>query len=202
MKKFAPRTRRRSAALMAAAAVAALGATALPSVASAVPDVVSGATYNIVPDHTSGAMKALEVQNASTSAGARIVQNHLNSSRIHQRFTITQAGSTGGGRPYFRIRDAHVTGMCFDVEGASLASGARVIQFPCISGNRNQQFFLDSILPGFGPIFPGGTTHWITPRHSGLKLDVVGASTVVGAELQQFVENGGRNQLFMLRRVG
>ena len=85
--------------------------------------------------------------------------------------------------------------MCFDVAGASLFNSAPVIQFPCISGNRNQQFFLDAI-------FPGATIHTITPRHSGLRLDIAGASTAAGAPLQQFGDNGGANQRFLLTRVG
>jgi Ricin-type beta-trefoil lectin domain len=118
----------------------------------------------------------------------------LSGTQAHQRFRITQAGTTGG-RPYFRIRPTHVSNMCFDVEGASLNDGARVVQFPCISGNRNQQFFLDAI-------FPGATIHTITPRHSGKRLDIFGASTASGAGLQQFTDTGGRNQRFLLTKVG
>jgi hypothetical protein len=184
---------RRRTALTAVLAASAIGAVALPSAASAAPNVVSGATYTMVPSHTSGSIKFLNVSGASTSAGARIVQGS-SGSQAHQRFRITQAGTTGG-RPYFRIRPTHVSNMCFDVEGASLNDGARVNQFPCISGNRNQQFFLDAI-------FPGATIHTITPRHSGKRLDVIGASTALGAGLQQFTDNGGRNQRFLLTRVG
>jgi hypothetical protein len=181
------------AALAAALAVSAVAAVALPSAASADPNVVNGATYTIVPTHTSGTIKFLTVSGASTSAGARIVQGS-SPTQAHQRFRITQAGTTGG-RPYFRIRPTHVSNMCFDVEAASLDNGARVNQFPCISGNRNQQFFLDGI-------FTGSTIHTITPRHSGKRLDVINASTAVGAGLQQFTNNGGRNQQFLLTRVG
>jgi hypothetical protein len=85
--------------------------------------------------------------------------------------------------------------MCFDVEGASVFNGAAVNQFPCISGNRNQQFFLDAI-------FPGATIHQITPRHSGLRLDIAGASTAAGAPLVQFAPTGGHNQEFLLTKVG
>ena len=85
--------------------------------------------------------------------------------------------------------------MCFDVEGASPFNNARVVQFPCITGNRNQHFFLDAI-------FPGATIHTITPRHSGLRLDIFGASTAAGAPLQQFADNGGANQRFLLTQVG
>ena len=152
----------------------------------------------MVPTHTNGAIKFLTVQNASTSAGARIIQDSsgFSGTQAHQRFRITQAGTTGG-RPYFRIRPMHInnTNMCFDVEGASTLDGARVVQFNCVSGNRNQQFFLDAI-------FPGATIHTITPRHSLKRLDIFGASTAAGAGLQQFTDNGGANQRFLLTKVG
>ena len=183
---------------MAAAAVTALGAAALPGAASAAPNLEPGATYTMVPSHTSGTIKFLTVQGASTSAGAPIIQDSsgFSGTQAHQRFRITQAGTTGG-RPYFRIRPTHISNnnMCFDVEGASPFDGARVVQFPCISGNRNQQFFFDAI-------FPGSTIHTITPRHSLKRLDIFGASTAAGAGLQQFTDNGGANQRFLLTKVG
>ena len=130
-----------------------------------------------------------------TASSARIVQDRsgLNGTLAHQRFRITRAGSLAG-RPYFRIRPTHATSMCFDVQGASIDNGARVIQFPCVSGNRNQQFFFDAI-------FPGSDIHTITPRHSGKRLDIAGASTAAGAQLVQFDDNGGRNQRFLLAIV-
>ena len=178
-----------------AAAVGAIVAAGvvLPNAASAAPNVVSGETYTMVPSHTSGAVKFLTVRNGSTASSARIIQDRSgsNGTLAHQKFRITRAGSTSAGRPYFRIRPTHANNMCFDVEGASLNDGARVIQFPCISGNRNQQFFFDAI-------FPGSDIHTITPRHSGKRLDIAGASTAAGAQLVQFGDNGGRNQRFLL----
>ena len=177
----------------AAAAVVAAG-VALPSAASAAPNVVSGETYTMVPSHTSGAVKFLTVRNGSTASGARIVQDR---SGLNGTLGAPEVPHHRGpaapppGAPYFRIRPTHATNMCFDVEGASLDNGARVIQFPCVSGNRNQQFFFDAI-------FPGSDIHTITPRHSGKRLDIAGASTAAGAQLVQFDDNGGRNQRFLL----
>ena len=190
-----PRNHRLRTASIALLAAAAVGAVALPGAANAAP-IVSGATYTMVPSHTSGAVKFLTVRGASTASGARIVQDRspLGGTQAHQRFRITHAG-TAGTRPYFRIRPTHANNMCFDVEGASLFDNARVNQFTCISGNRNQQFFFD-------PIFPGSDIHTITPRHSGKRLDIAGASTAAGAALQQFTDNGGRNQRFLLTKVG
>jgi hypothetical protein len=191
----APGARRRPALLLGAAALAAAGAAALPSAASAAPNIVPGATYTMVPTHTTPSVKFLEVPNASGAAGVGIVQNRISgTTQPHQRFRITQAGTTGG-RPYFRIRPTHVSGMCLDVEGASMFNNARVIQFPCVTGNRNQHFFLDAI-------FPGATIHTVTARHSGLRFDIAGASKGAGAPLQQFADNGGTHQRFLLTRVG
>jgi hypothetical protein len=189
-------SRSRRPAFLAAAAAVAIGAAALPSAASAAPNIVDGGTYRIVPGHNNPATKTLEVPGASTANGVQIVQNRspLTGSTAHQRFRVTKAGETGG-RPYFRIRSTHVANKCFDVEGASVFNNARVVQFSCITGNRNQHFFLDSI-------FPGSTIHTITPRHSGLRLDITGASTGVGAGLQQFQDTGGRNQQFLFQLVG
>ena len=194
MFRFTGRDRRR---LLATAAAAAIGAAALPSAASAEPNVVDGGIYRIVPTHNNPASKTLEVPGASTANSVQIIQNTtpLSGSTAHQRFRVTPAGTTGG-RPYFRIRSTHVANKCLDVQGGSILNSAKIIQFDCISGNRNQHFFLDTI-------FPGSTVHTITARHSALLLDIQGASTAAGAGLIQFQDNGGgRNQRFLFQRVG
>ena len=146
MFRFTGRDRRR---LLATAAAVAIGAAALPSAASAEPNVVDGGIYRIVPTHNNPASKTLEVPGASTANSVQIIQNTtpLFGSTAHQRFRVTQAGTTGG-RPYFRIRSTHVANKCLDVQGGSILNSAKIIQFDCISGNRNPALLPEHDLPG------------------------------------------------------
>jgi len=146
MFRFTGRDRRR---LLATAAAVAIGAAALPSAASAEPNVVDGGIYRIVPTHNNPASKTLEVPGASTANSGQIIQNTtpLFGSTAHQRFRVTPAGTTGS-RPYFRIRSTHVANKCFDVQGGSIFNSAKIIQFDCISGNRNPAPLPEHDLPG------------------------------------------------------
>lgn len=91
----------------------------------------------------------------------------------------------------FQIRTRH-SGKCLDVEWASSADGARLIQWDCHGGN-NQRFQFDDLGNGF---------HRIRAYHSDKCLDVTGASADDGAQIIQYVCHGGTNQQFQLVRNG
>ena len=190
-----PRPRRRRHPALAIAAVATVAA-ALPGAASAAPNVVSGATYIIEPAHSFWTVTA----SASGEMNRRVSQERRQGggggAGAHQKFTVTQAGTTGG-RPYFRIRPTNNTGACFDVEGASPFDGARIQTWPCISGRRNQHFFFDSTS---GPN-NGYRTHKITVRHSEMVIDVIGGSKAEGTGLHQYPNLGLPNQRFNLYKT-
>lgn len=81
---------------------------------------------------------------------------------------------------------------CFDIQGASTASGARLIQYSCHSGS-NQQFQAVAL---------DGGDYMLVARHSGMCLDVQGSSTANGALIIQYPCHGERNQRFRLNPAG
>jgi hypothetical protein len=84
------------------------------------------------------------------------------------------------------------SGKALDVNGASTADGASVIQWGR-SDASNQQFqFVDA----------GGGYYKLRARHSGKVLDVYGKSTADGAQVVQWSDNGGTNQQFSLADSG
>ncbi|MEV6443146.1 non-reducing end alpha-L-arabinofuranosidase family hydrolase [Amycolatopsis sp. NPDC051716] len=84
------------------------------------------------------------------------------------------------------------SGKALDVNGASTADGANLIQWTR-SNATNQQFqFVDA----------GGGNYKLRARHSGKLADVLGASTADGASVVQWTDNGGANQQFSLADSG
>jgi hypothetical protein len=84
------------------------------------------------------------------------------------------------------------SGKALDVNGASTADGAKLIQWTR-SDAYNQQFqFVDA----------GGGYYKLRARHSGKVADVQGASTADGAAVVQWSDNGGANQQFSLADSG
>ena len=87
---------------------------------------------------------------------------------------------------YYQIQARH-SGRCLDVQGASTADVAPVIQFHCIIRHSNQQWDLTRNSYGY---------YQIRVRHSGKCLDVEGASRADGARIIQYRCHGGANQQF------
>ncbi|MFC3890715.1 non-reducing end alpha-L-arabinofuranosidase family hydrolase, partial [Lentzea rhizosphaerae] len=80
------------------------------------------------------------------------------------------------------------SGKALDVNGASTADGASLIQWTR-TNSTNQQFqFVDA----------GSGYYKLRARHSGKVVDVRGASTADGAVVQQWTDSGGTNQQFSL----
>jgi hypothetical protein len=92
---------------------------------------------------------------------------------------------------YYEIVARH-SGKCLDVEGESMASGARVIQFVC-GGWANQQW---QVIP------VGGGYSKIVARHSGKVLDVQWAGLNNGTPVWQWEENGSTAQQWAIIGVG
>jgi hypothetical protein len=92
---------------------------------------------------------------------------------------------------YYEIVARH-SGKCLDVEGESMASGARVIQFVC-GGWPNQQW---QVIP------VGGGYSKIVARHSGKVLDVQWAGLNSGTPVWQWEENGSAAQQWAIIDVG
>ncbi|MFE6076809.1 RICIN domain-containing protein [Paenibacillus sp. NPDC057886] len=105
---------------------------------------------------------------------------------------VTYNGSTGyeSGAIYKLIN--RNSGLALDVNGASTAGGATIIQWND-NGAANQQWKLESAGNGYYKIRNVG---------SGLLLDVNQSSTQGGAALIQWQDNGGNNQQWLPVDVG
>jgi hypothetical protein len=96
--------------------------------------------------------------------------------------------SPPGDGPY-AILPAH-TEMCLDVQGASSANGARILQYPCHLGN-NQDWYYRFVTTA------AGSGYKIMPGSGGAVdkcLDVVGGGTHNGADIQQWDCNANTPQ--------
>ncbi len=91
---------------------------------------------------------------------------------------------------YYRLLNIN-SGDALDVNGASTASGANVIQWPQNGGN-NQQWIITSSSGGY---------YTLTNRNSSILLDVNGASTSQGAGIVQMTSNGGNDQQWQLTAI-
>jgi len=88
---------------------------------------------------------------------------------------------------YYRFLNIN-SSEALDVNGASTANGAAIIQWPQNGGNNQQWVISDN----------GSGYYKITNRNSGEALDVNGAATTVGAGIIQWPWNGGNNQQWQL----
>ncbi len=84
------------------------------------------------------------------------------------------------------------SGKALDVNGASTADGAGLIQWTRTNATNQQFQFVDA----------GGGNYKLRARHSGKLADVLGASTADGASVVQWTDNGGANQQFSLTDSG
>ncbi|HEY8979993.1 MAG TPA: glycoside hydrolase N-terminal domain-containing protein [Streptomyces sp.] len=141
--------------------------------------VETGTVYRLVAQHSG---KAADIDGASTSAGARLIQWPVTTG-LNQRFTFLP--SDGG---HYRIRAEH-SGLVLNV--ASGSSGADVTQQPDTGAAGQQWRTVDH----------GDGTISLVNRQSGLALDVPGASTADGTRISQSAATGSANQRFRLQRI-
>jgi hypothetical protein len=80
------------------------------------------------------------------------------------------------------------SGKALDVNGASTADGANIIQWTRTNATNQQFQFVDA----------GGGYYKLRARHSGKVVDVYGKSTADSAQIVQWADNGGTNQQFRL----
>ena len=90
---------------------------------------------------------------------------------------------------YYRFLNVN-SGQALDVNSASTASGAAIIQWPQ-NGGTNQQWVITA----------DGSYYEIKNRNSGDVLDISGASTASGANVIQYPWSGANNQQWQLTAV-
>jgi hypothetical protein len=142
------------------------------------------------PGIRTGDSYAMEQLNGS---GTSLTVSNNNTSGL-SRLQYGWGAGTGGTdvfypTAYYRLLNVN-SGLALDVNGASTANGAGIIQWPQNGGN-NQQW----------TITVNGSYYKITNRNSGLALDVNGASKASGAGIIQWPWNGGNNQQWSLTSV-
>jgi Ricin-type beta-trefoil lectin domain-like/Cellulase (glycosyl hydrolase family 5) len=138
---------------------------------------------------------ALDVYGASTTAGGAIDQWPYSSGKNQ----IWRVVSEGGG--YYELINEN-SGQALDVTGDSTVEGTKLDQYT-ISGNANQLWSFAPVSGGTG----GGNliangTYLIKSDLSGLVVDVTGASTAEGTDIEQWTDNNTANQQWNLTNLG
>lgn len=175
----------RAARRLAAATAALLlsgGVAVAASTPAAAQTVDPHGWYQIVSVHSG---KAIDVEGASTSAGARVVQ-YTPHDRHNQQFRFISSDSG-----YYRIAARH-SGMVLDVFEWNPANGAEIRQWHDLNGYNQQWQIVDA----------GGGAVTFVNRFSGKALDVWQWSTADGARISQYDRTGGANQQWRLVPIG
>ncbi|MGR6919354.1 RICIN domain-containing protein [[Actinomadura] parvosata] len=137
------------------------------------------AAYTLVAQHSG---KAADINEASTSAGARLIQYTV-SSRPNQQFEFVDSGDG-----HVRLKARH-SGLF--LQPTSTATGADIVQQAGTGATGQQWRVVDH----------GGDVISLVNRESGLAMDVWQHSTADGARISLYTYDGSPNQRFTRRRV-
>ena len=129
--------------------------------------------------------KALDVEGASTSNGARIIQYDWHGG-ANQVFVMEHQPNDG----CYKIIASN-SGKVIDIHGASQTNCASVIQYDWHGGD-NQRFKVEDL---------GDGSFRFVCKHSGKVLDITERSTSNSARVIQFDWHGGDNQRFLIENL-
>jgi hypothetical protein len=144
--------------------------------------VQPGVFYQLIAAHSG---KAIDIEQASTQAGAAVIQWAPNGGQ-NQHFQFIP---TGDG--YYQIAARH-SNLLLDLFESNPNNGATIVQWTTNGGTNQQWQVIDR---GSGQVS-------LINRLSGRALDVWEASTADGARISQWDSHGGTNQRFQLVQVG
>ena len=161
------------ATVPASAAAAALPDSGYSRVAAPVHAVQATPWYNI-QFRDSGKC----VYSPNNVDGAQLVQRQCNSSDARQLWGLFW---TSGGYAGFVN---YANGKCINVQGASTANEAPIVQWPCDFRFDNDEWYGQ-------PTGPGSIWYWFRARHSQMCMVVRWASWDEGAPLIQYTCTGG-----------
>nr|WP_225943861.1 RICIN domain-containing protein [Actinophytocola algeriensis] len=139
----------------------------------------AGVYYRLGAAHSG---KALDVNGASTAAGAAVIQWSVHGGQ-NQQFDFVSSGDDR-----YRIRARH-SGLV--LQPASSGGGADIVQQPDTNAAGQQWRVVDQ----------GGGAVSLVNQQSGLAMDVWNVSTADGARVSQWTVTGAANQRFLLQRV-
>ena len=142
---------------------------------------IANGSYRVV-NKASG--KCVQAAGGITTNGTAVQQNACNGDNAQ----IWQFTATGNG--YYKVVAANDSAQGWDVNGGPSATGDGVkIIVQSNIGGTNQQW---------QPVWEPGDSYHLIVRHSDKCLDVPGASTADGEQLQQFTCNGAGAQAFQI----
>lgn len=144
--------------------------------------VEAGVFYQLVSVHSG---KAVDVQGASTEAGAMVVQWAPHAGQ-NQQFRFVPSGNG-----YYRIVARH-SGMALDVYQWNPDNGAEIRQWTDLDGTNQQWSVVER---------DDGNVSFVN-RFSGKALDVRQLSIEDGSRISQYDSHGGPNQQWRLIPVG
>lgn len=153
-----------------------------------IPDKVEDGAYTIV----SALGKTLEISGAATDDGGN-AQTWNDNNSAAQRFHIKAEGQAASGEWYYSITNVN-SGKVLDCVGGRTESGTNVQQWSA-NGTGAQQWFLRTVTDA-----SGNTYYQIVNVKSGLVLDVSGANTAAGANVQIYASNGTAAQRWLLKK--
>jgi hypothetical protein len=127
-----------------------------------------------------------DVSGGSNSEGATVLQWTAGTGS-NQKFQITSVGSG-----YYKIIAFH-SGLAVAVDGASIASGAGIVQKNYTSGNTaDDEWSIKKQSDGY----------WvITNRNSGLSIEIANSNTTAGIQFTQNTTTNTDNQKFTLTKI-
>ncbi len=175
--------RRRMVAWTAAAVTVAAAALVVILVPDANAAISPTAWYTVANKNS---VKCVDARAAGTANGTAVQQATCNPTNAQQ----WQFQPTSGG--YVRVNNRGNAAQVWDVAEVSSADGG-LIHLWTYGGGNNQQWL---------PVEEADGAYHFVSRHSGKCLDVPGASTADGVQLQQYTCNGTAAQSFRLTPVG
>lgn len=144
---------------------------------------INTGVYYTVSNQNSGA--CVDDTSGGTSNGTAVQQWACGAGNTNQQWQFTPTDSG-----YYRISSRNASSESWDVTGgASATSSGTKIQLWSYGGGTNQQWM---------PVSLGNGQYKFVARNSGLCLDVPGASTSNGVQLQQYTCHGTGAQAWVL----
>ncbi|MBQ9646816.1 MAG: RICIN domain-containing protein [Oscillospiraceae bacterium] len=154
-------------------------------------DSLSGRTFTMEPKHAPG--MAARVHNAKVESGAN-VELAAASDHSSVQWTFTKVGEEdldGVTTPYYTIENMN-SSLVMDVYGDN-KSGASVMQWPLVADDADKQWFAVRDADGYFTFVNRGNKN--------LCLDVSGAGTTAGTNIQVYTKNNTDAQKWKLTEV-
>ena len=139
--------------------------------------------------------KSLDVKNGTVASGTNIQQYTDNDSRAQSWTIETDGGSAtynGDSYPTYTVKIVN-SNLAMDIAGGSMASGTNVRVYTANGTEAQQWLFVPA-----PPFASGGIYELRSLLDTSMAVDVAGASTTKGANVQLWKANGSNAQKFII----